>query len=261
MREDILGAGVETMGISADGRAVDPVVAPAPFVSASLTAEEAADLSRHFEGADPREVLRWAASAFPEGRVAMSSTFGPSGMILIHMLAEEGIRTPVLFVDTLYHFPETLEHAERVREHYGIDLRTFPAAKSREALEAQHGERLWERDEELFHQLTKVEPMRRALDGFEGWISGRRRDQSESRAGIPIVEKNGRTKVNPLALWTLDQVWEFIMVNRVLYHPLHDEGYASIGDEPLTTPTLPGEHERAGRWRGGTRTECGLHNL
>ncbi|MSR22422.1 MAG: phosphoadenylyl-sulfate reductase [Gemmatimonadetes bacterium] len=236
--------------------AADPVVGPAP-----LTPEEAAELNQQFETAHPREVLRWATAAFPDGRVAISSTFGPSGMVLIHMMAEEDIRVPVLFVDTLYHFPETLAHAEHVRSHYGLDLRVFKPAASREAFEAQHGPRLWERDEELFHQLTKVEPMKEALTGFEGWVNGRRRDQSLTRAGIPIVEQSGRTKVNPLARWTLDQVWEFVMVNRVLYHPLHDEGYASIGDEPLTTPTLPGEHERAGRWRGSTRTECGLHQL
>jgi phosphoadenosine phosphosulfate reductase len=244
------------MGITADGMAVDPALGPPP-----LTAEEVIELNRQFQDAHPREVLRWAAGAFPAGRVAMSSTFGPGGMVLIHMMAEEGLHFPVLFVDTLYHFPETLQHAERVRAHYGLELRIFRPAESKEAFEALHGPRLWERDEELFHRLTKVDPMKAALEGVDAWINGRRRDQAPTRAGISIVEKNGRTKLNPLALWTLDQVWEFVMVNRVLYHPLHDEGYASIGDEPLTTPTLPGEHERAGRWRGSTRTECGLHNL
>jgi phosphoadenosine phosphosulfate reductase len=240
----------------AESRVAEPVTGVVSF-----TPDEVEELNRRFEEAHPRDVLRWAHSAFPEGKLAISSTFGPGGMVLIHMLAEEGIKLPILFVDTLYHFPETLEHAARVRDHYGMELRTYRAEETREAFEAKHGTRLWERDEELFHKLTKVEPMREALRGIEGWISGRRRDQSPTRAGIRVVEANERVKVNPLAYWTLDQVWEFVMVNGVLYHPLHDKGYSSIGDEPLTTPILPGEHERAGRWRGGARLECGLHQL
>jgi phosphoadenosine phosphosulfate reductase len=182
-------------------------------------------------------------------------------MVLIHELATKGLRLPVLFVDTLDHFPETLEHAERVAERYGLDLRTFRAAPSREAFEAEHGARLWETDLERFHQLTKVDPMKNALDGFDAWITGRRRDQSPTRAALPIVERASLIKVNPIAGWSVDDVWTYIRVHEVPYHPLHDKGYASIGDEPLTTPVADGEHERAGRWRGGSRLECGLHGI
>jgi phosphoadenosine phosphosulfate reductase len=226
-----------------------------------LSVEEVAELNRRFEGAAPGEILQWAAEAFPEGRVALSSTFGVGGMVLIHLLAEKGIRLPVLFVDTLHHFPETLEHAERVAERYGLDLRTYRAAPSREAFEAEHGPRLWAVDVERFHQLTKVEPMREALEGFDAWITGRRRDQAPTRAELPIVERASRIKVNPIAAWSIDDVWTYVRVHEVPYHPLHDQGYASIGDEPLTTPVADGEHERAGRWRGGGRLECGLHGI
>lgn len=244
------------MSMTTEGAAADPVIE-----LLALTPDEVEEVNRRLEDAHPREILRWAASTFADGRVALSSTFGPSGMVLIHLLAEEGMRVPVLFVDTLYHFPETLEHAERVRERYGVELRVIRAAESREAFEAVHGPRLWERDEDRFHDLTKVEPMKEALTEIDAWINGRRRDQSPTRAGLQIVERSSRIKVHPLARWTLDQVWEFVIVNDVLYHPLHDQGYTSIGDEPLTTPVLPGEHERAGRWRGSERLECGLHRL
>jgi phosphoadenosine phosphosulfate reductase len=103
--------------------------------------------------------------------------------------------------------------------------------------------------------------MRDALTGVLGWVTGRRRDQSPTRAAMPHLELASRVKINPLARWTLDNVWSFIRAENIPYHPLHDLGYASIGDAPLTTPVRPGEHERAGRWRGSARLECGLHGI
>jgi phosphoadenosine phosphosulfate reductase len=103
--------------------------------------------------------------------------------------------------------------------------------------------------------------MERALVGADGWITGRRRDQASSRADLPAVEVGDRIKVNPLVAWTRKDVWKFIHEHNVPYNALHDRGYTSIGDEPLTTPTLEGEHERAGRWRGQDRLECGLHTI
>lgn len=227
-----------------------------------LAPDEVAELNRRFEKADPAAVLRWAVDTIPEGRLVVSSTFGVGGMVIIHLLSEAGIRVPVVFVDTLYHFPETIEHALRVRDRYDLDLRIFRAAPTRREFEAVHGKRLWERDEELFHQLTKVNPMRDALEGVDGWITGRRRDQSSTRAALAAVEVVGeRVKVNPVASWSLDVVWGFIRANKVPYNPLHDLGYASIGDVPLTTPIRPGEQERDGRWRGSSRLECGLHGI
>ncbi len=222
---------------------------------------EVIELNDRFERAGPSEILRWAHGAFPEGRLILSSTFGVGGMALIHILSEEGIRLPVIFIDTLYHFPETVEHAEAIRDRYGFELRTYRAAPSRKVFEAEHGGRLWERDEEAFHQLTKVAPMRAALQGVLGWVTGRRRNQSATRAAMPHIEFASQVKINPLADWSLEDVWSFIRSENVPYHPLHDLGYASIGDAPLTTPIGPGEHERAGRWRGTVRLECGLHGI
>lgn len=227
-----------------------------------LAPEEVAALNRRFDRSDPAGILRWAADTIPEGRLVVSSTFGIGGMVIIHLLSEAGIRLPVVFIDTLYHFPETIEHAHRVSERYKLDLRIYRAAPNRKAFEALHGRRLWERDEELFHQLTKVEPMREALQGVDGWITGRRRDQSSTRAALALVETVGeRVKVNPVASWSLDVVWGFIRASKIPYNPLHDLGYASVGDVPLTTPIRPGEQERDGRWRGSSRLECGLHGI
>lgn len=227
-------------------------------------------------GDSPREILRWACGEFPAGGLVVSTAFGVGGIVLIHMLHEEGLRLPVVFIDTLHHFPETLGLAERVRERYDLDLRVERPAADAKGFERVHGPRLWERDVERFHQVTKVEPMNRALAGVNGWITARRRDQAPSRAQLPVVEQWGnghlagrdtspehalRLKINPLAGWSRDRVWAFVRAHDLPYNPLHDRGYASIGDRPLTTPVAPGEDERAGRWRGSERTECGLHQL
>ena len=221
----------------------------------------AADRDLDFEDADPSSIIEWAAEAVGRERLVVATSFGPSGMVNVHMLARIAPEVPVVFVDTLYHFDETLELANVVSQKYGLDVRIYRPAESRQEFERMYGERLWERDLDRFHELTKVKPMERALEGVSGWITGRRRDQSDSRSDMPHVELGDRVKVNPLASWTRKDVWEYIVTNSVPYNPLHDRGYTSIGDEPLTTPTLAGEHERAGRWRGQDRVECGLHTI
>lgn len=222
---------------------------------------EVEHVNERLEGTHPREVLRWAVDAFPEGRLVLTTSLGVGGLVLLHLLRDEGLRLPVIFIDTLHHFPETLEQARRVEAEYDLDLQVYRPAPTRQAFEAAHGERLWERNLDLYHQLTKVEPMKRALVGVEGWITGRRRDQSESRSELRVVERKQTVKINPLADCTRDQVWTFVRRHGIPYNPLHDQGYASVGDEPLTTPVQPGESERAGRWRGEERQECGLHSF
>lgn len=216
-------------------------------------------LNRMLESSDPRAILRWAAGAMAPERLVLSTSFGVGGIVLIHMLEEEDLRLPVIFVDTLHHFPETLMVAERVRARYGLDLRIVRPARNLEAFHARHGPRLWEHDVERFHKVTKVEPMHRALEGVHGWISARRRDQSESRAGLRVLEAQTHLKINPLVRWSARRVWDFVRKHDLPYNPLHDQGYPSIGDRPLTTPVAAGEGERAGRWRGTARSECGLH--
>lgn len=214
-----------------------------------------------FDESDPSSIIEWAVETVGRDRLVVATSFGPSGMVNLHLLAGIAPEIPVVFVDTLYHFEETLELANVVSEKYGLDVRIYRPAESRQEFERLYGERLWERDLDKFHELTKVKPMERALEGVAGWVTGRRRDQSQSRTDMPHVEIGDRIKVNPLASWTRKDVWSFIVKNGVPYNPLHDRGYSSIGDEPLTTPTQSGEHERAGRWRGQDRAECGLHTI
>ena len=231
------------------------------MTAATAGIEDVKRINERFDGAHPSDAIRWAVENVTPGRLIVASSFGSTGMVNLHLLAEIAPEVPVAFVDTLYHFPETLEHAERVKAHYGLDVRVYRPAASREAFEEQYGERLWERDLELFHRLTRVEPMKRALRGVEGWITGRRRDQSDSRSTLAHVEIGDRIKVNPVASWSADEVWSYLRANNVPYNPLHDMGYLSLGDQPLTTPVSEEEHERAGRWRGTERLECGIHGL
>ncbi len=231
------------------------------MTAATASSIDVARINERLEGAHPSEALRWAVETVTPGRLIVVSSFGSTGMVNLHLLSEIAREVPVVFVDTLYHFPETLEHAERVKEHYGLEVRVCRPAESRAAFEKEHGEELWERDLDLFHQLTRVEPMKRALQDVDGWITGRRRDQSDSRSALAHVEIGGRIKINPVASWSADQVWSFLRANGVPYNPLHDMGYLSLGDQPLTTPVSEEEHERAGRWRGSERLECGIHGL
>lgn len=212
------------------------------------------------EDRSPQELLQWAHAQYGS-RVALVSAFGPGTTVLIDMLDELGIRMPVVFIDTLYHFPETLKHVECVRQRYDLDLRIFRPAASREEFETRYGLRLWERDLSRYQELTKVQPFRAALADLDAYISGRRRDQSDSRANLPVVEPGIPVRINPLAAWTRGDVWRYIMNRGLPYNPLHDRGYASIGDAVLTTPVAAGEAERAGRWRGLDRTECGMHEI
>jgi phosphoadenosine phosphosulfate reductase len=218
-------------------------------------------INERLETAHPADAIRWAVENVTPGRLIVASSFGPAGMVNLHLLSEIAPDVPIAFVDTLYHFTETLEHAERVEAHYGFDVHVYRPAASLQAFEERYGERLWERNLELFHRLTRVEPMKRALRGVEGWITGRRRDQSDSRAHLAHVEIGDRIKINPVASWSAEEVWSFIRANDVPYNPLHDLGYQSLGDQPLTTPVSEEEHERAGRWRGSERLECGIHGL
>ena len=224
-------------------------------------------LNQQFDNSHPREILAWCAENIPSGLV-QTTAFGVTGMVIIDILyrvLKVTPKVPVLFLDTLHHFPETLEFVEKAKLVYNLDLRVYKtlSANCRQAFASRHGQKLWHKDIEKFHYLTKVEPLQRGLAELEtiAWINGRRRDQAQTRTEIQVFEfdKQGRLKINPLANWTRKQTWGYIAEHGVIYHPLHDQGYASIGDEPLTTPVGEGEHERAGRWRGMAKTECGIH--
>jgi phosphoadenosine phosphosulfate reductase len=222
-------------------------------------------LNQQFETATPTEILAWSIENIPTGLV-QTSAFNVDDMIITHILYSELKHpVPVIFLDTLFHFPQTLELVAKAKELYNLDLQTYktPDLESREAFTAKYGEALWDKDITQFHHITKIEPLMRGLDELNtiAWITGRRRDQAVTRANMPFLEldSQGRLKVNPLANWTRKDSWDYVAEHKVIYNPLHDQGYPSIGDEPITTKVGEGEDERAGRWRGTGKTECGIH--
>jgi phosphoadenosine phosphosulfate reductase len=223
------------------------------------------EINKQLEPASPRDILAWAVEHVPTGLV-QTSAFNVDDQVITDILYRDLQATvPVIFLDTLYHFPQTLELVQKTTAHYNLNLKTYKTLEvnSREEFAARYGEVLWDTDIAQFHNITKIEPLHRGLEelGTIAWITGRRRDQAPTRANMPIVELDdrGRLKINPLANWTRKQSWSYVAEYKVMYNPLHDQGYPSIGDEPITTPVADGEDERAGRWRGTGKTECGIH--
>jgi len=217
---------------------------------------------REYEALGARGRLRRALDEYDDTVVA--SSFGLEDVVVLDMVYDGlGERPPVVFLDTLYHFDETLGLVERFKDEYDLDLRVYkPEAGTRDEFERTHGERLWERDVERYHELTKLRQIDEALEGRDGWVTGIRRQQAETRADADAIEwdeAHGLVKVSPLVDWTREEVRGYVEENGVPYNPLHDRGYPSVGDEPLTEPVGDGDDERSGRWSGSDKTECGLH--
>jgi phosphoadenosine phosphosulfate reductase len=227
----------------------------------TFAAEEIGAANRLLEGASPQQILRWAVDRF-HPRLTMATAFGAEGCCLIHMLAEIEPGVRIFNLETGYQFPETLELRERLRERYGIEVELVKPELSVEEYEAEHGGPLYRiRPDQCCHD-RKILPLRRAVVGQDAWISAIRRDQTVHRAVAGIVQWDAKfslVKVNPLLSWTRKDVWSFIVENDVPYNPLHDRGYPSIGCWPCTAPVGEGEDERAGRWAGTVKKECGLH--
>lgn len=225
------------------------------------------ELNEKFETAHPQDILAWVLGNLPVGLV-QASAFNVDDIVITDILYKQlkpAQPVPVIFLDTLYHFKETLETVAKVKDAYDLNLQVYkmPEVGPRDAFEAKYGADLWEQDVREFHRLTKIEPLFRGLDELQAiaWITGRRRDQALTRTRLEIFEfdNHQRLKVNPLATWTRQDTWAYVAEHGVIYNPLHDQGYPSVGDEPLTTPVAEGEDERAGRWRGMGKTECGIH--
>ena len=194
-----------------------------------------------------------------EGRIALVSSFGTEAAVLLHMVSGIDPATPVVFLDTRKLFGETLRYRDRLTARLGLtDVRTVRPNLDR-AAELDADGMLWRRNADACCNLRKVEPLRRALAGFEAWITGRKRYQGERRAVLPVIEESaGRVKINPLASWTRDLVIEYFAEHDLPHHPLEPE-YASIGCMPCTDRVAAGEGLRTGRWRGTDKTECGIH--
>ncbi len=229
--------------------------------SNTYTPEELRAVSARLEGEDAEAVLRWAVEAFFPDLALACSFGGPTGMVLLDMVARIEPKVEIFYLDTGFLFPETHETVRRAAERWGIEPVAYVPLLSPEEQAAAYGDALWTRDPALCCQLRKVEPHRRALAGKRAWISGLRRDQSETREDIDVVEWDyefGLVKVNPLATWTERDVWAYIVKHGVPYNPLHDRGYPSIGCTHCTRPVKPGADPRSGRWQGFDKTECGI---
>ncbi len=217
--------------------------------------------SRALEGSTPEEILAWAVETyFP--RFTMATGLGPEGCVIIAMLAKIEPRVYVFNLDTGYQFAETLELRERIAAKYGMVVDLQRPELSVAEYEAVHGGPVYKSNPDRCCFDRKVAVLQRVAAGFDAWATGVRRDQGPTRAQTPIVrwdKKFGLAKISPLAAWTKKDVWNYIVREDVPYNPLHDQGYPSIGCWPCTRAVVPGEDERAGRWSGTAKTECGLH--
>ena len=213
-----------------------------------------------FEHSSPEEVIRWAIETF--SNITFACSFGAEDVVLVDMIQKISPSTDVFYLDTDFHFKETYETRDKMVEKYGMDfVRVSPKLTPKEqALE--FGDALWTVDPNQCCNIRKVEPLTRILTEYDAWITGIRRDQAPTRANSRKVEydtKFGLVKFNPIASWSNEDVWDYIRTNNVIYNPLHDQNYPSIGCEYCTRQVMPGEDARAGRWAGSEKTECGLH--
>lgn len=223
---------------------------------------ELAEASASLESASPQEILRWGVDRFAP-HFTMATAFGPEGMCLIHMLAEIAPETPIFNLETGYQFQETLELRETVRRRYGIEVEFKYPETTVEQYEAANGGPVYKTDPNRCCFDRKLRVLHQAARGQHAWASAIRRDQSPDRAKAPIVgwdKKFQLVKISPLANWTKQQVWGLITSQDIPYNPLHDRGYPSVGCWPCTRSVSLGEDERAGRWSGFEKTECGLHS-
>lgn len=216
----------------------------------NFTDQELAEISQDFERQPASKIIKWAVDNFAP-HLAMTASM--TDAVLIDLATKVDPAIEVIFIDTGYHFAQTLETVEEVRRHYGLNLRMMTVARQEEEL--------WKADPENCCSAVKVGQLDRALAGKEAWMSGLRRGEAQSRAGAPIVSRDlrGLIKINPIANWSDEDVDHYIERHNIIVNPLTREGFPSIGCEPCTTAVAPGEDPRSGRWRGKDKTECGLH--
>jgi phosphoadenosine phosphosulfate reductase len=230
-----------------------------------LRDDELIGLNASFEHAHPREILTWALETSGLERVAIASAFQAEGTAIMHMASTIRADVRVLFLETGFQFAETLAFKQQLTERLGLNVIDLRGELTVEQQSERYGERLYERDPERCCDLNKVRPMFEALRGLDGWVTAFRRDSSPTRADAPFVEQyelepgHMMVKVNPVAAWTRRDTWAYLAEHDLPHNPLYDLGYASIGCAPCTRLRFAGEPERAGRWAGLSKWECGIH--
>jgi phosphoadenosine phosphosulfate reductase len=206
--------------------------------------------------------LRRAIKEDFAGRIAVVSSFGAESAVLLALVADIDPSTPILFVDTRQHFPETLAYRDELVRFLGLtDVRSIGPTNAEIAANDSPGE-LWQFDPDACCRFRKVTPLDRALQPFAAWVTGRKRHQALTRIALPVVEEvDGKTKINPLADWTAEQVEDEMVRRNLPRHKLSTMGYPSIGCATCTRAVASGEDPRSGRWFGTGKVECGIHRL
>jgi len=230
-----------------------------------LPASLVADVNERLEHAEPQEIVAWALEDSGLERIAVASSFQAEGTCVIHMATRIRPDVEILFLETGFHFQETLRFREELTKRFGLNVIDIRGDYTPRTQAEEFGERLYERDPNACCELNKVIPFTRALHLRDLWMTGLRRDSSPSRADTPIVEQyrlepgKMMVKVNPVANWSRKDVWGYLKEHDVPHHPLYDLGYAQIGCGPCTRIAFPGEDERESRWDGSQKVECGIH--
>lgn len=233
-----------------------------------LTPAEVRELDERFHRQRTEEILAWAWQRFG-ARAAIGTSFQGAGLVMMHLAGQQHLPFPVFTLDTGLLFPETLALKKRLEEFFGMAIESLEPDLTIQEQADINGPELWKRNPDLCCTIRKVLPLRDKLCDLDCWLTGLRRQQSDSRSTIGIIElyqfdeASGRdiVKLNPMANWSREQVWGYIREHRIPYNPLHDLGYRSIGCQPCTRKTQNGESERAGRWTGFNKVECGIHTF
>ena len=244
----------------------DTGYSPAP--SALPSAGEVRELNARFATLGTPEILAWAWQRFGV-RAGIGTSFQGAGLVMMHLAEQHGFSFPVFTIDTGLLFPETVILKDRLEAFFGLTIEVLrpdlSVAKQAEAM----GPELWRHQPDQCCTLRKVLPLQARLAHLDCWITGLRRQQAETRADIGVVELHvadpdtGREiiKLNPMSAWRREEVWDYLHREKIPYNPLHDQGYRSIGCQPCTAKSGGGENERAGRWTGFHKTECGIHTF
>ena len=230
-------------------------------IAPEIDPKELQKIADHLETRTPQDVLRWGIENY-RGSITLACSFGAEDVALVDMVAKIDPSVSIFYLDTDYLFEETFEVRDRITAKYGVRPVSVKPSLSIEQQTEIHGADLFARQPDQCCKIRKIEPLRRHLGGFQAWITGIRRDQAPARANARVVEWDtifNLVKLNPIAPWSPDDVWDYIRANDVPYNTLHDKNYPSIGCHPCTRQVKPGEDPRAGRWANFTKEECGLH--
>ncbi len=234
----------------------------------SIHPQQVRELAEKFESSSLTEILRWAWENYGE-KAAIGTSFQGAGLVMIDHAVRAGLRIPVFTLDTQLLFPETIELKKRLEDHFGIEIEGLLPEQTPGQQAAELGPELWKTKPDLCCTLRKVVPLQKKLETLSVWMTGLRRQQSDTREKTRILElyhfdvirDHYILKLNPMAPWSRDAVWAHIRENKIPYNPLHDRGFRSIGCWPCTRATDGGENERAGRWTGFDKAECGIHTF